>query len=81
MFKYLVFVLVVCSVGIWAYFFGELDGRRTDGLTVVEAVCDYSHNVDSGAWEDACGLAQDSINAEYICDSKGITCQAEMKSL
>lgn len=77
----LIWVLVVLGVGIWCYNIGVMFGNRDQGLTVVEAVCDYSHNIDSGEWEDACGKAQDSINAEYICN-KGLTeCQAELKSL
>ncbi len=79
----LIWVLVVLGVGVWCYNIGAMFGNRDQGLTVVNAVCDYSHNLQgvegAGAWEDACGKAQDSINAEYICN-KGLTqCQAELK--
>lgn len=75
----IVWILVVLGVGVWGYNLGAFFGNRDQGLTVVNAVCDYSHNIDSGEWEDACGKAQDSINAEYICN-KGLTqCQAELK--
>lgn len=38
-------------------------------LNVVEDICDYSRSVVSGEWEEACGMAQDTAEAEYICDS------------
>ena len=64
------------------YFVCFITDPIPDGRDVVDAVCDYGHTYNeiegAGAWEDACGLAQDSINAEYICDVKGI-CQAELK--
>lgn len=77
--RFIIELLVVIGLMIWAYVFGAYSGPRTDGLTVVESICGYSRTVQSGEWEDACGVAQDSINAEYICDKEVHRCWAELK--
>lgn len=35
----------------------------------VKAICDYSRSVISGEAEEACGIAQDRSQTEYICTS------------
>lgn len=38
----------------------------------VKAVCDYSRSIISGEAEEACGIAQDQSNTEYICSSYAV---------
>lgn len=76
--KYLLFSLLVVVVGVWSYNLGALTPRVTgNDYKAVEAVCDYSHSVDSGEWEDACGTALDATMTTYECDSTGNLCNVK----
>lgn len=42
-------------------------------LTVVKAICDHSRVIMDGEAENACGIAQDTTNTEYLCRSYSTT--------
>lgn len=81
-FKWIFLVLLGLNLFMGGYVLAVFTDPIPDGRTVVEAVCDYGHTYNgiegAGEVEHMCGIAQDSINAEYICDKGGI-CQAELK--
>ena len=63
----LILVSVVTLVVGVATMFVVVSNHRED-LTIAESVCQYSHKVNSGRWEDACGQLQDETNTEFLCD-------------
>lgn len=35
---------------------------------IAKSVCDYSHQVESSKWEDACQSLQEATNTRYQCE-------------
>lgn len=61
-------ILIVMVAGVWAYLAGTLTPQvYNDNGNVVQAICNYSHSITSGDWEDACGLAQNVSGEQYQC--------------
>ena len=48
---------------------------------IVQSVCDYSREVNSGKWEEACRNVQEGSNTEYLCKNyqDGTFCWVEKK--
>jgi hypothetical protein len=82
--KIAIILLAVVAAFIWGYNVSSLTPRiYTTDNDAVKSVCDYSHNYQgikgAGEWEQACGLAQDATNTEYLCDKTLTTCWVENK--
>lgn len=50
-------------------------------LHIVGEVCDYSREVNSAKWKEACGNVQEGSNTEYLCKNyqDGTFCWVEKK--
>lgn len=63
--KKALFCLAIAASMLWGYNIGTLTPRVYTELHVMEEICDYSSTVQSGDWEEACGLAQDASGRTY----------------
>lgn len=52
-----------------AFIVGMYHPIQDNAHAAVYDVCSYSRTVNSGDWEEACGMAQDSTETEFICES------------
>ena len=81
MFKYIFGGLLVLTAIEFAYIAGMYNPMENKAQAAVMDICNYSRTVQSGEWEEACGMAQDSSNTEFLCSDTTITatCWVEVK--
>lgn len=69
MFKYIFGGLLVLVAIEFAFIAGMYNPIENNAVATVYDICSYSRTVQSGEWEEACGMAQDSSNTEFLCSS------------
>lgn len=84
MYKYIMAVLVLLIVAEFSYIAGMFNPMLSStNNDAVLAVCEQSRLVNSGEWEEACGIAQDNTNTEFLCEARdnnpGTRCWVENK--
>lgn len=63
--KAALFCLALATALLWGYIIGSLEPRVYTERFVMQEICDYSATIQSGEWEEACGLAQEVAGARY----------------
>lgn len=72
--------LMLMATGIWSYNLGTMttlvEPKHSAG-DIAQEVCDASRGTISGEFEEACGIALDAAEVNYICKSSNGPCYVE----
>lgn len=81
-----ILVTAILTIAVHCIVYAILNSAPQENTTrvneTVKAICDWSRDMQSGAAEEACGIAQDKSMTEYMCpsyDAPNIKCWIEDK--